>query len=82
MDEKRLLGRSVQHMGHREMATNLHNNESESSCQSRGQHAYKCVRLLCDPSVQIRKGAKTASDISGGESYSQHMTEKYVGEEE
>ncbi|MQL94722.1 hypothetical protein Taro_027386, partial [Colocasia esculenta] len=29
MDEERLLGRSVQHMGRREMATNLHNNESE-----------------------------------------------------
>ncbi|MQM16264.1 hypothetical protein Taro_049218 [Colocasia esculenta] len=41
MDEERLLGRSVQHMGRREMARNLHNNESESGCQSRGQQAYK-----------------------------------------
>ncbi|MQM20804.1 hypothetical protein Taro_053833, partial [Colocasia esculenta] len=41
MDEERLVGRSVQHMGRREMARNLHNNESESGCQSRGQQAYK-----------------------------------------
>ncbi|MQL84140.1 hypothetical protein Taro_016645 [Colocasia esculenta] len=41
MDEGRLLGRSVQHMGRRKMARNLHNNESESGCQSRGQQAYK-----------------------------------------
>ncbi|MQL79349.1 hypothetical protein Taro_011789 [Colocasia esculenta] len=55
MDEERLLERSVQHMGRREMARNLHNNESESGCQSRGQQAYKWVCLLCDPSVQIGK---------------------------
>ncbi|MQL99025.1 hypothetical protein Taro_031743 [Colocasia esculenta] len=69
MDEERLLGKFVQHMGRREMETNLHNNESESGGQSRGQHAYKWVCLLCDPSVQI-------------ESYSQQMTEKYAREEE
>ncbi|MQL89352.1 hypothetical protein Taro_021928, partial [Colocasia esculenta] len=53
MDEERLVGKFVQHMGCREMATNIHNNESESGCQSRGQHAYKWICLLCDPSVQI-----------------------------
>ncbi|MQL89278.1 hypothetical protein Taro_021852 [Colocasia esculenta] len=41
MDEERVLAKSVQHMGRREMARNLHNNESESGCQSRGQQAYK-----------------------------------------
>ncbi|MQM10549.1 hypothetical protein Taro_043443 [Colocasia esculenta] len=41
MDEERLLGRSVQHMGRREMARNLHNNESESGYQSKDQQAYK-----------------------------------------
>ncbi|MQM09599.1 hypothetical protein Taro_042475 [Colocasia esculenta] len=53
MDEERLLAKSMQHMSRREMARNLHNNESESGCQSRGQQAYKRVRLLCDPLVQI-----------------------------
>ncbi|MQL69678.1 hypothetical protein Taro_001963 [Colocasia esculenta] len=53
MDEERLLARFVQQMGRGEMTRNLHNNESESGCQSRGQKAYKWVRLLCDPSVQI-----------------------------
>ncbi|MQL85508.1 hypothetical protein Taro_018027 [Colocasia esculenta] len=108
MDEERLLVRSVQHMGRREMARNLHNNESESGCQSKGQQAYKWVRLLCDPSVQIGKSYKnelkwpltfhgvfdkthkkkgTDQYISDRaqkvvESYSQQMTEKYIGEEE
>ncbi|MQM14923.1 hypothetical protein Taro_047858 [Colocasia esculenta] len=49
MDEERLLGNSVQHMGCREMATNIHNNESESGCQSRGQHAYKWEKELKRP---------------------------------
>ncbi|MQL96118.1 hypothetical protein Taro_028793 [Colocasia esculenta] len=40
------------------MARNLHNNESESGCQSRGQQAYKWVHLLCDPLVQIEKELK------------------------
>ncbi|MQL67775.1 hypothetical protein Taro_000065 [Colocasia esculenta] len=35
MDEKRLLARSVQHMGRGEMAKNLHNNKCESARQSR-----------------------------------------------
>ncbi|MQM02986.1 hypothetical protein Taro_035754 [Colocasia esculenta] len=38
MDE---VAKSMQHMGRREMARNLHNNESESGFQSRGQQAYK-----------------------------------------
>ncbi|MQM08606.1 hypothetical protein Taro_041467 [Colocasia esculenta] len=69
MDEERLLGRSVQHIDRREMARNLHNNESELGCQSRGQQAYKWVHLICDPSVQIGVD-------------SQHMTKKYAGEDE
>ncbi|MQM16561.1 hypothetical protein Taro_049520 [Colocasia esculenta] len=55
MDEERLLARFVQHLGRREMERNLHNNESESDCQSRCQQVYKWVCLLCDPSVQLEK---------------------------
>ncbi|MQM13336.1 hypothetical protein Taro_046262 [Colocasia esculenta] len=49
MDEERLLAKSLQHMGCREMARNLHNNESESGCQSRGQQAYKWEKELKRP---------------------------------
>ncbi|MQL78422.1 hypothetical protein Taro_010856 [Colocasia esculenta] len=70
MDEERLLGKFVKHMGRREMATNLHNNESELGGQSRGQHAYKWDKEL--------KRLPTFQE----ESYSQQMTEKYAGEEE
>ncbi|MQM22010.1 hypothetical protein Taro_055057 [Colocasia esculenta] len=93
MDEERLLRRSVQHMGHREMATNLHNNESESGCQSRGQHAYKWEKELKWPLTfqevfdKTHKKKGTDQYISDrarevAESYSQQMIEKYVGEEE
>ncbi|MQL78610.1 hypothetical protein Taro_011034, partial [Colocasia esculenta] len=93
MDEERLLGKSVQHMSHREMATNLHNNESESGCQSRSQHAYKWEKELKRPSTfqeafdKTHKKKGTDQYISDrarevAESYSQQMTETYVGEEE
>ncbi|MQM08372.1 hypothetical protein Taro_041225 [Colocasia esculenta] len=49
MDVVRLPTRFVQHMGRGEMARNLHNNESESSCQSRGQQAYKWEKELKRP---------------------------------
>ncbi|MQM05925.1 hypothetical protein Taro_038741 [Colocasia esculenta] len=51
MDEERLLAKSVQYMGRREMARNLHNNESESCCQSRGQQAYKWEKELKQPTT-------------------------------
>ncbi|MQM14330.1 hypothetical protein Taro_047260 [Colocasia esculenta] len=90
MDEERLLGRSVQHMGHREMARNLQNNESETGCQSRGQQAYKWENeLKRSPTFQEvfdkthkKKGMdQYISDRTRDvvESYSQQMTEKYVG---
>ncbi|MQL86726.1 hypothetical protein Taro_019262, partial [Colocasia esculenta] len=93
MDEERLLGKFVQHMGCREMATNLHNNESESGDQSRGQHAYKWEKELkrhltfqeVFDKTHKKKGmdqyiSERAREVA--ESYSQQMTEKYVGEEE
>ncbi|MQM04209.1 hypothetical protein Taro_037000 [Colocasia esculenta] len=91
MDEERLLGKFVQHMGRREMATNLHNNESESGGQSRGQHAYKWKKELKRPKTfqevfdktHKKKGTdQYISDSAREESYSQQMTEEYAGEEE
>ncbi|MQM22773.1 hypothetical protein Taro_055832 [Colocasia esculenta] len=68
-------------MGRSEMARNLYNNESESSCQSRGQQAYKWVCLFCNPSVQIDQYiSDRAREVA--DSYSQQMTEKYAREEE
>ncbi|MQM10057.1 hypothetical protein Taro_042948 [Colocasia esculenta] len=80
MDEERLLAKFVQHMSRREMARNLHNNESESGCQSKGQQAYKWVCLLCGPSVQIGKEAKTASDISGGKTHNNKGADQYISD--
>ncbi|MQM00596.1 hypothetical protein Taro_033333 [Colocasia esculenta] len=93
MDEERLLGNSVQHMGCREMAINIHNNESESGGQSRGQHAYKWEKELKRPPTfqevfdKTHKKKGTDQYISDrarevAESYSQQMIEKYAGEEE
>ncbi|MQL84921.1 hypothetical protein Taro_017433 [Colocasia esculenta] len=93
MDEERLLGNSVQHMGYREMATNIHNNESESGGQSKGQYAYKWENELKRPPTfqevfdKTHKKKGTDQYISDrarevAESYNQQMIEKYVGEEE
>ncbi|MQL80340.1 hypothetical protein Taro_012792 [Colocasia esculenta] len=76
-------------MGRREMATNLHNNESESGGQSRGKHAYKWVCLLCDQSRMEKelKRPPTFQEVfdkthKKKELYSHQMTEKYTEEEE
>ncbi|MQM21900.1 hypothetical protein Taro_054947 [Colocasia esculenta] len=80
MDEERLLARSMQQMGRGEMARNLHNNESELGRQFRGQQAYKWVRLLCDPSVQIEnelKRPRTFQEVFD-KSHKKKGTDQYI----